>query len=116
MGVVYYAHYLVYFERGRTELLRELGVPYKNLEEDGTLLPVIEVCCTYCKPAYYDDIIDISSRILDIQGIRIQIECEIYRDGILLARGHTWHVITDTNGKPKRIPDVIQKLFTTREN
>ena len=115
MGIVYYAHYLVYFERGRTELLRQCGVPYSELEQNGTLLPVIEVSCTYCKPAYYDDIIDISSRITDIQGIRIKIECEIYRDSMLVAQGYTWHVCTDKNGKPKRMPAIIQQLFTTGE-
>jgi len=113
MGVVYYANYLVYFERGRTELLRQSGLPYNELEESGFLLPVIESHCEYLKPAVYDDELIIISRIQSAKGVRIHITCEVYRKEVLLARGYTCHACTDTNGKPCRLPESIKRLVAS---
>lgn len=114
MGVVYYANYLVYFERGRTELLRENKIPYRELEETGIMLPVIESHCVYLKPAKYDDILTIISRISDTKAARIQISCDIYRNNDLLVQGYTWHACMNMEGKPCRLPERLKGLVADR--
>ncbi len=111
MGFVYYANYLVYFERGRNELLRARGLPYRELEDEGIMLPVIEAHCEYRKPARYDDELAIVARIAELKGVRVKMECEIFRADTLLVRGYTWHVTTDTHGKPRRMPQALADLF-----
>ena len=71
MGYVYYGNYSVYFEVGRVEGLKELGVSYKELEDNGIMLPVLEYTIKYFKPAYYDDLLTINTVIEDISGSRI---------------------------------------------
>ena len=113
MGVVYYANYLVYFERMRNELLRDLGYSYVDMEKDGYALPVIEANCVYLKPAIYDDLIAIHGWGEIISMIRIKIYCEIFKDKIKLANGYTIHACLSTkNRKPARIPQKFaDKLF-----
>lgn len=112
MGFVYYANYLVYFERGRNELLRQCELPYTQLENDGVMLPVIEAHLTYHRPARYDDALDIVSRMTEIRGIRVKMECEVMRnDDELLVKGYTWHAVTDAHGKPQRMPETIKRIF-----
>lgn len=110
MGVVYYANYLVYFERGRTEFLRDNGVPYRELEDSGVALPVIEAHCEYLKPACYDDLLTITTRAAEAKGVRIKLLCEVLRDGELLARGHTWHACIGPGGRPVRVPEQLRRL------
>ena len=108
MGVVYYANYLVFFERLRNELLRQAGLPYRVLEEDGIMLPVIEAVCNYRGAARYDDMLTIRGWIDSARGVRIKICCEIYNEkNELLVSGHTVHACVDNNGKPVRPPKKI---------
>ena len=111
MSVVYYANYFVYFERGRNELMRDLGLPYKTLEDTGVMLPVIESYCKYFKSAHYDDEIKIVTKISERKGIRIKMECEIFRGDEKLVEGYTWHVTTNMKGKPCKFPIQLIKLF-----
>jgi len=111
MSVVYYANYLVYFERGRNECLRALGLPYKVLEDNGVMLPVIESHCKYFKPARYDDVLEIVTKVSERKGIRIKMECEIFCNGEKLTEGYTWHVSTDLKGKPCKTPVELVELF-----
>src|SRR5271170_3253427 len=71
MGIVYHANYLPWFEIGRTTLLKEIGVPYKRLEEQGFRLPVLEISAKYLRPALYDDTIEIVTTLRDRPAIRI---------------------------------------------
>ncbi len=104
MGVVYYAHYLVYFERVRGALLRDIGLPYDELERRGFALHVIEAHVEYKKPARYEDDLQISGWLAWAQGVRCRVDCEVRRDGILLAEGHTVHACIDrASGRPRRI-------------
>ena len=111
MGVVYYANYLVYFERARTQLLNDLGLPYKELEKRGLALPVVEAHVEYKKPAEYDDLLDIYGWLAGAEGVRLRVECEVSRDGAVLARGHTIHACLDRHSRRiVRIPPEIAAL------
>lgn len=112
MGVVYYANYLIYFEMLRNELLRNAGLPYKELEAQGIMLPVIEAVCNYKSPVQYDDIIKISGWIDEIKGPRIKIFCEVYKDEKLAASGYTVHACINDKGRPIRPPEILLSLNT----
>lgn len=91
MQVVYYANYLTYFERARNELMRACGYTYRELEADGSALPVLEAHVRYHAPATYDDLLDITAWCDEFKGVRLKICCEVRRDGKLLADGYTLH-------------------------
>jgi acyl-CoA thioester hydrolase len=114
MGVVYYANYLIWFEVGRTDWLRETGVTYREMEADGIQLPVIEAHCEYRQGARYDDDVDISTRAEKLSPVRIQFDYEVTRraDGAVLATGHTVHATIDRDGRPVRMPERVKDLFS----
>ena len=113
MGVVYYANYLVWFEVGRTDWLRETGWSYREMEAEGIQLPVIEAHCEYRQGARYDDDIEIRTTAKKISPVRVQFAYEAIRraDGVLLATGHTVHATIDRDGRPVRMPDRVKDLF-----
>jgi acyl-CoA thioester hydrolase len=104
MGVVYHANYLPWFEVARTQLLREQGFPYRQLEADGFRIPVIEVAAKYRRPALYDDTLTIVATIKEKPLLRIRISYEVWRADELLATGQTVHVFCDLRGQPIRPP------------
>ncbi len=104
MGVVYHGNYLPWFEIGRTTLLREQGLPYRQLEEDGFRLPVLEVALKYLRPAVYDDTVTIVTTLRERPLLRIRLEYEVYRGEELLATGSTVHAFIDRSGRPVRPP------------
>lgn len=104
MGVVYHGSYLPWFEIGRTTLLREQGLPYRDLEAAGFLLPVLEVNARYLKPALYDDRLEIVTTLRERPALRIRLDYEVRRDGELLATGSTLHAFIDRQGRPVRPP------------
>jgi acyl-CoA thioester hydrolase len=112
MGIVYYANYLVWFEIGRVEVLRALGLSYRKLEiEDGCILPVVEANCRYRAPARYDDEILIESRPALLRGSVLKFAYRILRvlpegeEPKLLAEGETVHVVCDPELNRKRLPE-----------
>ncbi len=112
MGIVYYANYLVWFEIGRVELLRSVGLEYSCLETDhGCILPVIDVSCRYKSPARYDDEILIETRPAMLRGTVLKFAYRILRkaaDGgehTLLAEGETVHVVCDDQLNRKPLPE-----------
>lgn len=106
MGVVYHAHYLPYFETGRTEFLRSLGSSYREVEDSGLLLVVTDASLRYRRPARYDEVLCVRTRLASVGGIRLVFEYEVLRagDGVLLASGHTTLASTDREGRPVRLP------------
>ncbi|NLW23405.1 MAG: acyl-CoA thioesterase [Tissierellia bacterium] len=102
MGVVYHGNYFTWFDIGRTEFFRNMGMVYTRLEEEGILLPVIEAQCRYIKPAKYDDEIIINTKLVKLKGVRLEFEYSIYRkeDNELLAEGRTVHAFVDKDLKP----------------
>lgn len=109
MGVVYYANYLVYFERTRNEALRKMGTPYTEIESEGHLLPVIEANCQYSAPARYDDLLTLVGWF-ELEGrTRLKAHCQVRRDETLLAAGYTLHVCVDRDTmRPKRLPEALR--------
>jgi acyl-CoA thioester hydrolase len=114
MGVVYYANYFVWFEVGRTDLLRESGWNYREMEADGFGLPVIEACCTYRAPAKYDDDIDVRTTGALLSPVRVKFSYEVVRaaDAATLATGTTVHATVDRNGRPCRLPSRVRTIFS----
>jgi acyl-CoA thioester hydrolase len=104
MGIVYHGNYLPWFEVARTQLLREHGFPYRQLEADGYRLPVLEVSAKFLRPAVYDDTLAVVATIREKPLLRIRIEYEIFRDAELLATGVSVHAFCDTKGQPVRPP------------
>lgn len=111
MGVVYYGVYMTWFEIGRTEMLRATGTSYREVEQDGYRLPVTSVTIDFLKPARYDDVIHIVTRVDSAAGARIRFVYEVRRGGELLATGSSDHVFTDADLKPTRPPRVLQRLL-----
>jgi acyl-CoA thioester hydrolase len=113
MGVVYYANYMVWFEVGRTDLLRSSGWSYREMEVEGFSLPVVEAHCAYRQPARYDDELDIRTRGQMLSPVRVRFEYDVVRaaDDRLLAHGHTVHASLDLQGKPRRLPGRVLNMF-----
>jgi acyl-CoA thioester hydrolase len=114
MGVVYYANYFVWFEVGRTDLLRASGWNYREMEIDGFALPVIEAHCTYRESAKYDDEIEVRTSGAMLSPVRVQFTYEVVRmaDAAPLATGTTVHATLDRNGRPCRLPPRVRTLFS----
>ena len=112
MGVVYHGSYLPWFEIGRTHLLKEMGLPYRKLEADGYLLPVLEVAAKYIRPAVYDDTLTIITTLREKPILRIRLEYEVRRGDELLATGHTVHAFVDRTGKPIRPPASVVTVMS----
>jgi acyl-CoA thioester hydrolase len=113
MGVVYYANYLVWFEIGRTDLLRSLGWTYKSMEEAGVSLPVIEAHCQYHRSAKYDDELDVRTEGRMLSPVRMEFTYQVVRreDQVVAASGRTVHAALDPNGKPTRLPERVRQVF-----
>lgn len=112
MGFCYYGNYAQYFEVARVEALRELGIVYKNLEENGILLPVTEFNISYKQAAKYDDILEIKTKITKLEGTRITFQYEVFNEAhIKLNEAETTLVFVDSaTMKPIPVPTFILNL------
>ncbi len=112
MGVVYYANFYVYFERCRNEVLREAGYTYKEMEEQGLMLPVVESHCRHIKPALYDDLLEIEGWFVQERRTQIRACCRVLRGDEVLAEGHTIHAcISSDTKRPTRIPETMMPFL-----
>jgi acyl-CoA thioester hydrolase len=111
MGVVYHGSYLPWFEIGRTTLLKEVGLPYRQLEADGYRLPVLEVSAKYFRPALYDDTLTIITTMGEKPLLRIRLAYEVRRGDELLATGETVHAFIDLQGRPVRPPAAMAEAM-----
>lgn len=114
MGVVYYGNYAQYYEVGRVELLRDLGMSYRRLEEEGTMLPVLQLECKYIRPAKYDDELKVVTKVTELPNTRIRFEHEIYNEeGTLLNIGAVSLVFVDIeSGRPRKAPASVLSIFS----
>ena len=115
-GVVYYANYLRYFEKGRTEYMREQVLTYKEIEDLGLILPVIECYSRYKAPAVYDDLLTIETSLTELKNVSCRFNYRIYRNDTdnsrtLLAKGHTVHASVNRKGKLTRLPANVLEKF-----
>lgn len=109
MGYVYYGNYAQYFEMGRVEWLRNLGISYKRMEGLGIMLPVLNLNINYLKPAKYDDLLTLKTTLLKKPSVRIEFDFELFNeDNVLLTKGFTSLVFIDiAKNKPTKAPGYI---------
>lgn len=112
MGISYHGAYFVWFEVARVDYIRDRGVSYRDLEEKEDLrLPVIDAQARFLKPAFYDDVLEIRTRLVELSGARISFEYEVHREGTEgpLATGRTGHAAVNGKGKPRRFPAELRR-------
>lgn len=115
MGVVYYGNYLTFFETGRTELMRRIGIPNKALEARGYILPVVDAAVTYRGNAGYDEIITVQTTISRATRVRIRFDYRVLDEGgRLLVTGHTIHACLNSSMKPTRLPEDVLAAIEPR--
>ncbi|MFP4845777.1 acyl-CoA thioesterase [Winogradskyella sp. PE311] len=109
MGVVYHANYAVYFEVGRTEWLRQYGLSYRDMEEEGIMLPVISLCVNYKNSARYDDVVKVKTMLKKMPTASIEFNYELWNESdILLATGNTILAFIDVKkNRPTRCPKYL---------
>ncbi len=116
MGFVYYGNYATYFEVARVETLRQHGISYKEMEDNGFLWPVLEFSIKYFKPAYYDELLTITCEASLVSSTRVVFEqCTYNAEKVLLNKGHVTLVSLHTaTMKPAVIPDAIMKHLKSK--
>jgi acyl-CoA thioester hydrolase len=108
MGLLHHANYLVYFEQGRTELLRAEGMSYKDLEDQGYLLVLTRLEVKYRWPARYDDLVTLRTTVVKTTAVRIDHRYEMFCEGRLLAEGASTLACVDRTGRPQALPEFLQ--------
>lgn len=114
MGVVYHANYFRYFEFSRMEYFRARGGSYRELEEQGFQLPVVDASAQYKAPARYDDLLVIRAKISELRRVSVVFTYELFREGeptSLLCTGRTVHACMGRDGKLRRLPDSFVRLI-----
>src|SRR5690242_2369055 len=109
MGLVHHANYLVYFEQGRTELLRSQGLAYKDFEDQGYLLVLTRAEIRYRSPAHYDDLLTLRTTVVRTTAVRIDHCYELVRDGTLVAEGSTTLACVDRDGRVQALPSTLKE-------
>ena len=110
MGFLHHSNYLSYFEMGRTELLRSQGGNYREMEESGLLMVVVKIECNYRKPARYDDLLTLKTRVSRVTPAKLEHTYQLFRGQELLTEAHTLLACLDRQGNVLRIPDVFQGM------
>jgi acyl-CoA thioester hydrolase len=118
MGFVYYGNYPEYYEVGRTEALRQLGTSYKQLEDEGILMPVIKMNVRYIKPGRYDDLLTIKTIVKEVPRTRMEFVYEIYNEsGELINVGETTLIfLSKERNKPVVCPEWLAEIFAKNDN
>lgn len=117
MGIIHHAKYFEYFEIARTELLRSLGLPYAELENEGYLLPLTDCYAKFIKPIRYDELIRIETRLENCKGARVHLSYKIYSENSneLLSEGFTKHSwVKKTNLKPTKPPEKFLDVINAK--
>jgi acyl-CoA thioester hydrolase len=110
MGLLHHANYLVYFEQGRTELLRQSGRSYRELEDGGFFLVLAKIEVRYRLPARYDDLLTLRTIVTRATPVRIEHRYEVLRDGQLLAEGSSTLACVDRDGKLQGLPEWLYQM------
>lgn len=114
MGLAWHGNYLAWFEVGRTDLLRETGLTYRELEQQGFRLPVIAAEARYLRPARYDDQLEVETELGQMEGARVRFVYRVRRAGEdePLATGATEHAVVDGSGRPRRVPEDLRRRLS----
>lgn len=117
MGVVYHGNYAQFFEIGRTEWLRSMGISYKYMEKSGIMLPVISLNCNFKKSAFYDDVLTVTTYLKKTPSVKIEFDYEITnQNSELICTGNTILAFINMETKrPTRCPDYILERITLKE-
>ena len=115
MGIVYHSNYLIWFEIGRTELFKKIGLSYPVLESKGYFLVVTDACLKYKAPATYEDELEVSTKLSEFKNSSLTFTYEVKKKGALIASGSTRHAFLNKNGKITRIPLVLSEALTKKE-
>lgn len=105
MGLLHHANYLVYFEQARTELLRDQGLTYRDMEDQGFLLVLTKIEVRYMQPARYDELLMIRTTVVRTTPVRIEHKYEVFREGLLLAVGTSTLACVNREGKIQAMPE-----------
>ena len=108
MGLLHHANYLVYFEQGRTELLRQIGYSYRDVEDQGYFLVLTKIAVRYKSPARYDDLLTLKTTVVRTTSVKIEHRYELLRDGLLLAEGESTLGCVDRQGRVQALPAFLQ--------
>lgn len=108
MGLLHHANYLVYFEQGRTELLRAQGFSYRDIEDQGFFLVLTKLHVRYKSPAYYDDLLTLRTSVIRTTLVKIEHKYELMRDGVLVAEAETTLGCVDRQGKVQPLPEGLR--------
>ena len=113
MGIVYYANFFVYFEMGRTEYLRSLGLPYSEMEKEHIYFPVAEAHCRFRSPAHYDDVLIIQTCVSELKHATIEFSYKVIResDKNLIAEGSTKLACLNAKRRPTPMPEKLRELL-----
>ncbi len=112
MGIIHHSVYPVWFEVGRTDFIKMLGIGYGQLEKDGVMLPLSELSCKYIRPLHYEDEVIIQTSVQKVTFSRIQFSYKVFLDGVLMAEGSTTHGFVDSKTlRPLNIKKFDQQLF-----
>jgi len=107
MGIVHHATYPIWMELGRSDFLRELGQSYSEWEAQGVMMSVAELHAKYRAPARYDELVDVRTRLVEVNRRKIVFGYEIYRDGLRLVEGQTVHMVTGRDGRSRTLPEEL---------
>ena len=114
MAIVHHSNYIRFFEEARLDMMDQFDLNYRKMEDMGIIIPVMSVDCKYIVPLCFDDEVQIHTKIVKFDGIKMEIAYEIYRDDILCTTGHSGHCFLDKDMKPFRMkrlyPDLYNKL------
>jgi acyl-CoA thioester hydrolase len=108
MGLLHHANYFVYFEMARTEVLRQRGISYREIEDAGNFLVIVDIDCKFKRPAHYDDLLTVRTTVERVTHVKIVHRYEVFRDGLLLAEGHSTLACVDRDGKPQALPEMLR--------
>lgn len=114
MAIVHHSNYIRFFEEARLDMIDQFDLNYRKMEDMGIIIPVMSVDCKYIVPLCFDDEVQIHTKIVKFDGIKMEIAYEIYRDDVLCTTGHSGHCFLDKDMKPFRMkrlyPDLYNKL------
>jgi acyl-CoA thioester hydrolase len=113
MGIVYHSNYYIWFEVGRGDFMRRFDMSYKQMEESGVILPVVETHCRYRIPAQYDDLLTVRTKIAELGAAKIRFQYQVLRDcdNALLAEGETLHAFADKTKRPINLKKNYGELY-----